>query len=473
MSEGKDLQVVDLRIRSLILLVGVVCLAGPSRAQTYTTVWDNGPSDNRVDIVIIGDGYTEGQIETTYASHVQGMLDYMFYGSQDPFPRYRNYFNVHRVEVISAEEGADVPWLGIEVDTVLDAEYDANIQRYLKANKYEAGRQIGAALEGTGIEPDMRLISVNSSIYGGSGGSYAIFAGGNRSANELAMHELGHSYGDLADEYDYKHYTYTGSEPIEPNITTYEDGRKWAAWMGEDTGDGLGVIGTYEGGDARYGEGIWRSTSTSKMKELNRPFNAVSREAFVHRIYGDVDPLDGWIGKGSGLADVVALSDPGDLWVDPVDEQVVSIDWLVEGQSVDEHETTLDLFAMGYGIGTWEVAAIVEDRTSFVRQEQNLLRQDVYFDVTLTRAAGDADGDNDVDFADLTHLRRSYGSLVDSGTGADFNADGIVDELDLGILKKYFGMEYRWGTDFAPMVPEPTALVMMAVGALGLTRRRR
>jgi hypothetical protein len=62
---------------------------------------------------------------------------------------------------------------------------------------------------------------------------------------------------------------------------------------------------------------------------------------------------------------------------------------------------------------------------------------------------------------------------VDSGTGADFNADGIIDELDLGILKKYFGMEYRWGTDFAPMVPEPTALVMMAVGALGLTRRRR
>jgi hypothetical protein len=151
----------------------------------------------------------------------------------------------------------------------------------------------------------------------------------------------------------------------------------------------------------------------------------------------------------------------------------VSIDWLVEGQSVDEHETTLDLFAMGYGIGTWEVAAIVEDQTAFVRQEQNLLRQDVYFDVTLTRAAGDADGDNDVDFADLTHLRRSYGSLVDSGTGADFNADGIIDELDLGILKKYFGMEYRWGTDFAPMVPEPTALVMMAVGALGLTRRRR
>jgi hypothetical protein len=462
-----------LGVRSLCLLALVLAAAGSLWGQTCTSVWGNGPSDNRVDIVIIGDGYTRGQIETTYAAHVDGMLNYMFNGTQDPFCRYRNYFNVHRVDVISAEEGADVPWLGIEVDTVLNARYDANIQRYLKADKTEATRQINAALEGTDIVADMKLISVNSSIYGGSGGSYAIYSGGNSSANELAMHELGHSYGDLADEYDYYHYTYTGSEPVEPNITTYADGRKWAAWMGEDTGDGLGLIGTYAGGDGRYDEGIWRPTMNSKMRELDYPFNAVSREALVHRIYRDVDPLDDWIGKDTVCGEaVVALSDPGDLWLDAVDEEIVSIDWLVDGQYVEDHDETLDLFALGYGIGTWEVAAIVEDRTQFVRQDQDLLRQDVYFDVTVTRAAGDADGDNDVDFADVTALRRSYGSPVESSTGADFNGDGMVDDLDLAILKTYYGMEYRWGTDLAPMVPEPTVLTIVALGAWGWGRKR-
>ena len=52
----------------------------------YDTVISNGPAANRVDIVILGDGYTQSQINTDYVDHVNGMLDYLFNMGQDPYP---------------------------------------------------------------------------------------------------------------------------------------------------------------------------------------------------------------------------------------------------------------------------------------------------------------------------------------------------------------------------------------------------
>ena len=55
-----------------------------------------GPSANRVDLIVMGDGYTSSEIATTYASHVSGLLSYLFDGSllTQPFARYRSFFNV-------------------------------------------------------------------------------------------------------------------------------------------------------------------------------------------------------------------------------------------------------------------------------------------------------------------------------------------------------------------------------------------
>ena len=61
----------------------------------YSTVIDNGPSSNRVDIVILGDGYRAEEIDTTYVTHSTQMLDYLFNSGQDPFPRYAEFFNAH------------------------------------------------------------------------------------------------------------------------------------------------------------------------------------------------------------------------------------------------------------------------------------------------------------------------------------------------------------------------------------------
>ncbi len=63
-------------------------------------------------MVFVGDGYTTGDLQAgTYGNHIKTLLDYLFVpgqnvgGNQDPFTRYAKYFNVHRIDVVSAESG--------------------------------------------------------------------------------------------------------------------------------------------------------------------------------------------------------------------------------------------------------------------------------------------------------------------------------------------------------------------------------
>jgi hypothetical protein len=240
---------------------------------------DNGPSSNRVDIVFLGDGYTASQIDTVYVTHIQGMLDHMFAPGEDPFPRYQEFFNVHRVNVVSNESGADVPPEGIYRDTALDASYyyHGGPEQLLYINSLIAESRLSEALAGTGISPDMKLVTVNDTRYGGGGGTYAVYAGGSGTSTEIALHELGHSFSDLADEYA-TGGTYTGPEPDEVNITKSPTGQKWERWLGYTDPDhpAMGPIGVYEGAGG-YSAGLYRPSLNSKMRSLGQPFDAVSR----------------------------------------------------------------------------------------------------------------------------------------------------------------------------------------------------
>src|SRR5690606_651962 len=93
----------------------------------YTTMVDNGPNRNRVNIAFLGDGYTSSQVGTTYQTHVNSLVNYLFNPSNplnsQPFVRYQNFFNVHRIDVVSNESGADLPPSDIDRDTALHATY--------------------------------------------------------------------------------------------------------------------------------------------------------------------------------------------------------------------------------------------------------------------------------------------------------------------------------------------------------------
>lgn len=387
---------------------------------TYNVVVDNGPSTNRVDLVFLGDGYTANLIDTTYVNHINAELQYMFQ-TQDPLTRYQHFFDVYRVNVVSNQTGADVPPQGIYRDTALDASYyyDGVTDRLLYINESKANAAISTALAGTNITPEMKFVTVNDSIYGGGGGNYAVYAGANSYSNDIAVHESGHSFANLADEYDYSGgATYTGAEPSEPNVTISATGQKWAAWKGyvEPDYPELGTVGAYQG--AMYCTyGIYRPTLTSKMQALGEPFNAVSREAFIHEIYTLVHPLDSWTDNTATITNGNAP-----ITVVPVDSDVIQVEWSVDGQVITGatgNSFVPSAYITGSGLHT--VTARAYDPTDWVRLDRSGMEQSVTWKVQLTTAeslvvttANDVVDAND----NVTSLREAV-AYANSHSGAD------------------------------------------------------
>ncbi|MEL7497782.1 MAG: M64 family metallopeptidase [Planctomycetota bacterium] len=341
----------------VLFAMGMLLVQGQAIAQfnAYDTVINSGDSSNRVDMIIIGDGYTAGQINTDYVDHVNGTINHFFNNAGSaPLNRYKNFFNVHRVNIASNESGADKPNDNVYVDTALDASYSwgGNVERCLYFNTSKANMAVFNALSGTGIDMDdgMLLGTVNDSKYGGCGGSWGVYAGANSSAYEVATHEIGHSFANLADEYFSVGQDWTGGEFSQWNVTNNPNSGKWDRWVGYDDPDtNIGVIDYYEGG--RYNEtGVWRPSVNSKMRSLNRPFDAISREKFINDIYEEVDPLDDWLAIDDG-----AFVD--ELWVNTVDENVIDVEWFVDGQSVGIHGETLDLNSLGLVSGNYAISA--------------------------------------------------------------------------------------------------------------------
>lgn len=368
------------RLRVACALAGLV-LGVPAVAD-YVTMVDNGPNTNRVNIVFLGDGYTASQIESTYVAHIDGMLKHMFDEGEDPFPRYRRFFNVHRINVVSAESGADVPPLGIFRNTALDASYyyDGVTERLLYVNSSKATSALNAGLSGANFSAGMKLVTVNDSRYGGGGGTYAVFAGANGAAPEIALHELGHSFAGLADEYgDYSgsQTVYQGAEPSEPNVTKDPSGAKWQRWIGYNQ-PGIGLIGAYEG--ARYyNRGLYRPSENSKMRSLGRPFDAVGREEIILDVYRHIKPLDAFLANGS------VVTDPDKLWVKTVDPSVIGTQWKVDGTTITGAiGETFDLRAFGFGAGNFTVTALSADPTDWVRADRTRMQQSVTWNVVMT-----------------------------------------------------------------------------------------
>ena len=371
-------------LRNPLRMAGIVAivltLTGTTSARAgYTTIWNNGSSANRVDMVFMGDGYTSAELTSLYPTHIQNTLTWMFDSGRAPFPRYKNFFNVHRIDLVSNESGADVPPDDIFRDTAIGGHYyDGGTARSLYVNEPKANGQLSVNLKGAPFSAEIRFVPINDTTYGGAGGRYAVFSAGNTYANELALHELGHSFGGLADEYAYDGPggVYTGPEPLQPNVTASPTGDKWAQWLGYSE-PGMGTIGVYEG--ARYYEqGLYRPSPDSKMRNLERPFDAVSREQLILKIYELVNPLDDWRSNTS------AISDDSPLWVDVVDPGVIKTQWFVNGALVTgAHEEAFSLRDFGFGNGTYEVKARAYDDTPWVRRDLSNLEQQVSWNVTL------------------------------------------------------------------------------------------
>lgn len=185
---------------------------------------DRGPDATLWNLVVLGDGYRSGQM-AQYAADALRVANVLL--GTAPFSSRQSVINVHRVDVTSTDSGADDPVAcggpGTAVRTYFDSAFcNAGIRRLLVAN---TGTAISVA-DAQVPEWNAILLIVNSTVYGGSGGAVAVFslAAG---AEEIAMHELGHSTFGLADEYDCfrcdgletDQNNHPAVEPAEPNVT--------------------------------------------------------------------------------------------------------------------------------------------------------------------------------------------------------------------------------------------------------------
>jgi hypothetical protein len=469
----------------LLAFVSVSASAAP------ITVVDNGPAFNRINIVFLGDGYTQADIDAgIYDRDIQSYLGHLFDDLgflSDPFGRYDKFFNVYKVNVVSTESGADIPYATppISVSTALDASYNfvsgTTDDRLLTVSDAKANIALSTALSGTNITADMQLVTVNSSKYGGSGGTWAVYAGGNQYAREIALHETGHTFAGLADEYGGYTTPYAGAEPAEPDATKDPTGAKWSRWLGFQDPRGSELnIGVYQGAEY-YDTGLYRPSYESKMRDLNVPFNAVSREAFILNFYKEVHPLDSWLSNSAAVTN-------GDLWVQPIDTNVIETAWYVDNVLVPgATSTTFDPADFGFGAGTYQVRAHSYDRVldhafdggllDLVRTQFDLLEEDITwtFKLTASSLTGDYYQDGVVDAADYIVWRASVGSVTN--LAADGNHDGLINSDDYDLWRLHFGEGSTAGIGVTP-VPEPPAVASWVIAvvmpfATGLRGSRR
>jgi|tagenome__1003787_1003787.scaffolds.fasta_scaffold20890340_2 hypothetical protein len=261
-----------------------------------TRVVDHGDPQHKWNLVVLGDGYKMGQLPT-FGKHVKRFTDAL--RATPPFGANWSAINVFRIDVASRDSGAKNPktqtckqGTGTNPTTYFSATFcspwgNVSIERLLTV---DSGLAMAIA---TQLVPQAHqvLVLVNSRKYGGSGVAGVAACSMDRDAFKVAVHEMGHSAFDLADEYadpDVNPPAPT-QEPIQPNITicTSRANLKWGlipqgtpvpSWRNSDCGNfpntapPAGVtVGAFEGGGLSRC-GVFRPSEACLMRHLGEPF---------------------------------------------------------------------------------------------------------------------------------------------------------------------------------------------------------
>jgi len=183
---------------------------------------ENGKTSNHVDIVILGDGYTSAEMDKFHKDMVT-LTDELF--TVEPFKSRKTDFNVRAVETPSATSGVNKPHPGVFNRTPLSMSYGAfDSERYALSYDNRTIRDVAAS-----VPYDYMFILINDRTYGGGGifNLYSTVAADNKFSRYIFVHEFGHCFAALADEYYTSDVSYQASkitvEPWEPNVTALLD----------------------------------------------------------------------------------------------------------------------------------------------------------------------------------------------------------------------------------------------------------
>jgi hypothetical protein len=201
----------------------------PNKEDRIYESMKNGPAHEKLDMVFVAEGYTSDKWEK-FQKDVDKYRDVFF--SAEPYKDQKDKFNIYGVFRPSSENGVDEPRQGKFRNTVVSASYNAlGLDRYLLVNDLKTLRDIAG-----NVPYDYLIVLANTSRYGGGGiyNNYTIFTADDSRSKEIFMHEFGHGFAGLADEYydasvAYEEFYKPGIEPLEYNITALLDANnvKW------------------------------------------------------------------------------------------------------------------------------------------------------------------------------------------------------------------------------------------------------
>jgi hypothetical protein len=373
-----------------VLALGFGIMPEAAGQPSIQTILTNGPVLNRLNVVVLSEGYTASQLAQFLVDATNAVNVLL---SHPPYQEYRNHFNAFAIKVASNQSGSDHPAYGIYHATYFNSTYDA-VEDYLITIPQDSTGQgkVDALLQTFMPQCQLPILLVNDPTDGGSDGFFktAIASLGGLAAEAsfgqpgLLSHETGHVLANLGDEYTTPNPGFPNTE--EPN-TTQQTNRlliKWKAWISPSTpvptpvSYGDGVVGLFQG--AHYHTNNWyRPQLNCVMGSLGVPFCAVCSEALVLAIYQRTRPLDSISPVSTNLT--VSTAQPltfGLALLQPATHSL-SVQWYTNSMALSgATNPNLILSPTALGNGHHTVSAVVRDNTSLVRNDPtNLLTQTV------------------------------------------------------------------------------------------------
>ena len=284
-----------------------------------------GPPANRLNYVIVGDGYAEADLQAGGAleRHIQAAMTKRFSDPVgQPNLRYRKFVNICVIKIPSS------PICG---SSALGCCGDDG-SRLANCNTTAANNAISQNIP-AGLEVDNRAVVLNGSSWWNSGGALMLWSGGNQDAGGAALHEGGHGHHQLSDEYGNCEQSRVSREAtygVNVSLMNNNSGDKWTGWVGYNQTPGTGMQGFF----ACDGGATWRPSSNSMMNSLfgnnpNTSFNSTSREKIVMDVWRAVQtPYDSVVPAAG------PVTNPASLTVNVIDPAVISVDWSVDGTMV-------------------------------------------------------------------------------------------------------------------------------------------
>jgi hypothetical protein len=347
-----------------------------------------------INIVFLSEGYKQNEMDKFRLDVEKTSIDFF---NWSPFLEYYSHFNIYSIEVPSNESGTDHPRTAVDCpldspiffsDTYFNSTFDyTGIHRLLVIQNLS---KVYSVLQDNVPDWDLVLIIVNHTWYGGSGGEYAVFST-NSSSSELALHEAGHVFGDLADEYEYGNLI-----PREaPNTTaeTQRDKIKWNIWIDPSTPfptpeDSMysKVIGLFEGA-VYHTVGWYRPKLDCKMRNLNVKFCEVCKEQLVKEIIATTGLVKSILPEETNIAVTDKRTLKFQINTVKSENSKNIFNWFINGNNLKSNLLNQLFISPEFlGSGKHDLEARILHLTDYVRNDpQKILHDSIYWHLDVSK----------------------------------------------------------------------------------------